>query len=581
MRFIILAGIFFFLSLVFAQRPELKSVSIARKLLSKADLDLNPTPWVNPPGAGSQSFPLFLGASPREIALGLPRKALPEIPVRLRKLATTQAQWLRQGLEMDSVEFEIWPALGGNGQLNWVFARWRRNADSEWHWLTGQKWKKRRQPATSEPILPLRLDPAKPEDQSAIFDDFLQFEDLYQLPLFGDCVWTTRNGAESVGAWFSPNDRERYRRLLSVDKRYIAYHLPQPARHNEKPVSFRIEVAHEKVSWSDEIRWLESDAAPKPVKKPLLIREWPKDFVDKYRRDVLIFAGETDAVFPKSGKMAKFIKRNSAQADHVLDRVVDYLEERYAQIGIETKRQRFTWREIPQSNLIAIIPGKKRGAPVIFADHFDSAFEEDTFEKDLKTRVACGGANDNATATAALMRAAEILKNKTPLHDIWLVHFTGEEYPADGLGAWHFLSEMLKTKQDIRAVVITDFIGYHRPNENIFQINPNSIGGSDGIAMMALDAASQLAPAWKASVQPRDLERNGVYQTDVAEFEYLGIPGILFNENLNYSDKPERADPHNHQSTDKSDTLDFRYATDITKVAIETIYRLADEKWSP
>lgn len=46
---------------------------------------------------------------------------------------------------------------------------------------------------------------SKSEDFATIFDDFLQFDDLYQKPVFGDCVWTdaTADNATTTvyGAW--------------------------------------------------------------------------------------------------------------------------------------------------------------------------------------------------------------------------------------------------------------------------------------------------------------------------------------------------------------------------------------------
>ena len=56
-------------------------------------------------------------------------------------------------------------------------------------------------------------------------------------------------------------------------------------------------------------------------------------------------------------------------------------------------------------------------------------------------RLAAAGADDNHSATAALMLAAPIFLRTRPAGrlgcDIWLVHLTGEEFPADCMGARH------------------------------------------------------------------------------------------------------------------------------------------------
>jgi len=236
--------------------------------------------------------------------------------------------------------------------------------------------------------------------------------------------------------------------------------------------------------------------------------------------------------------------------------------------------QRFTWRGIPQSNLIAIIRGTERGPPVVMADHIDAACEEDTFDQ-TRRRVTSHGADDNATATAALLAAATVLRDAHPRHDIWLVHLTGEEFPSDDLGARHFLSELMRARQDLRAVVIADFVGWHHPGTPRFQVSPTSVPGSERMAALALDAARKLAPELSAIYVARNRSRNSVFQTDLQEFEFYGIPGILFNEDMDYAD-PTSGNPQNHQSTDVVAHVDLPFAVTVAKVAIETTLRLAN-----
>ena len=76
------------------------------------------------------------------------------------------------------------------------------------------------------------------------------------------------------------------------------------------------------------------------------------------------------------------------------------------------------------------------------ADHYDTAYMDDRYDAELGgsgARLAACGADDNHSATAALMLAAPIfleLSRQGQLGcDVWLVHLTGEEFPADCLGA--------------------------------------------------------------------------------------------------------------------------------------------------
>jgi hypothetical protein len=135
---------------------------------------------------------------------------------------------------------------------------------------------------------------------------------------------------------------------------------------------------------------------------------------------------------------------------------------------------------------------------------------------------------------------------------------------------------MMRARQDLRAAVIIDFIGWHHPGKPAFQVSPTSIPGSERMAALALDAARQLAPELSVIYAARNQLRNSVFQTDLQEFEFYGIPGVLFNEDMDYSDR-STGNPHNHQSTDVASTLDLPFATAVARIAIETTLRLAND----
>ena len=173
---------------------------------------------------------------------------------------------------------------------------------------------------------------------------------------------------------------------------------------------------------------------------------------------------------------------------------------------------------------------------------------------------------------------AESLQHLSLLHDVWLVHLTGEEFPSDDLGAWHFAEKMMLNKTDLKAVVVSDFMGWHPAGTSAFQVNPSAHPPSAHYAALAVDASRKLAPTLTPFYLPRSSERNAIYQTDVQVFEYLGFPGLLFNERINYNGKPSEQNPHNHTSSDTVAHLDIPFAAAIAKVMIETVARIAEDK---
>src|SRR5262249_19585395 len=101
-----------------------------------------------------------------------------------------------------------------------------------------------------------------------------------------------------------------------------------------------------------------------------------------------------------------------------------------------------------ERDLIAGIPRRDRSRAIIQADHYDTAYMHDLYESAGGPRVAASGADDNHSATAALMLGApiflELSRSGQLACDIWLIHLTGEEFPADCLGARHLTKALVE-----------------------------------------------------------------------------------------------------------------------------------------
>ncbi len=68
-------------------------------------------------------------------------------------------------------------------------------------------------------------------------------------------------------------------------------------------------------------------------------------------------------------------------------------------------------RQTEERDLMVVIPGRDRRRAVIMADHYDTAYMENVYERDKGgsgARLSAAGADDNHSATAALMLAAPI-----------------------------------------------------------------------------------------------------------------------------------------------------------------------------
>ncbi len=548
-------------------------------------------PWLRLPANSEQRQPVYLGATPRELALKIPPSdgGKPVLVDSLRADGERQVRELRRALiggkkirASDVVEFEAWPARGDLGEPNWAYARWRPKGMTRWQWLDASMLPLPGSRGDAFPFLPLLLDPAKKRDFAMIFDDALKLKELYDKPLFGDCIWTDPVRDDAVmNAWLPLKDREGFGnklagRLVRGESAPACRVLPQPARLNGRPATFLLTVDSSGVKWPGEIRWKPAHTAlPRTAGAASRISAWPHDFTAAYRKDILALDGEQEALLPLSGRKVRFTRKNSVDPHNQLIDVVRFLEERYRQLGIKTRRQEFTWRGIPQANLIAILPGTGKDAsrqPVLMADHIDTAFCEDIYDKNGQ-RVSAPGADDNLSATGVLLRAAEVLRDKKFPRDIWLVHLTGEEFPADDLGARYFLGGLLRNRQDIGGLVLMDMIGHREsPDDRIFQVSPGDDEASLHMAKTAIDSAAGLT-RFEPKLRTRFDPRSYLYNTDGLIFSDAGYPVVYLNEHINRLENFWRKGYHH--TTDNSKKMDWSYASDIGKVAIQTAATLA------
>jgi hypothetical protein len=278
-------------------------------------------------------------------------------------------------------------------------------------------------------------------------------------------------------------------------------------------------------------------------------------------------------------------------------------------------------REAHERNIVLMIPGRNRGEAVIMADHYDTAYMEDVYDADRGgdgLRAAAAGADDNHSATAALLAAAEVLlpmsRAGTLARDVWLVHLTGEEFPSDCLGARALARALVErrlrfasetgtivdvSRVQVVAAFVLDMIAHNSDRDrDVFQIAPGEGAASAKLALRAHQAAerwNQQAAIWNQTperhgkpraqrqdqgekvpppfahlplhgeIRPEWDPRSSLYNTDGQIFSDVGIPVVLFMENYDIS----RTGYHDTQDTMKN--IDLDYAAALTAIAIETV----------
>jgi Zn-dependent M28 family amino/carboxypeptidase len=281
--------------------------------------------------------------------------------------------------------------------------------------------------------------------------------------------------------------------------------------------------------------------------------------------------------------------------------------------------------ETHERDILVIIPGKDRSRTVIMADHYDTAYMEDIYNKSRGgsgARLSAAGADDNHSATATLLQAApiflELSHNGMLEHDVWLLHLTGEEFPSDCMGARYFcqaaMEKQLKIKlsdnsemdlSDTRVVgvFVLDMIAHNKSTAmDIFQISTGKSPESLKLSYAAHCANmiwNKSTEIWNSGSERRNLKRSNrvkhisekpqpfahlplsgevrtqddpqssLYNTDGQIFSDVGMPVVLFMENYDLNRNGY------HDTKDTMENIDLDYGAAVAAIAIETVARTA------
>jgi hypothetical protein len=332
-----------------------------------------------------------------------------------------------------------------------------------------------------------------------------------------------------------------------------------------------------------------------------------------------------------------------------LDALADYLLDRHRQAiaaagmagRAQCAAQLFTWRtelEYPhfggwrraqggehERNVLLLIPGRDRSQAVVMADHYDTAYMEDLYEAARGgdgARVAAAGADDNHSATATLLQAASPLlllaREGRLARDVWLLHLTGEEFPADCLGARHFCQALVERSLRVRldsgaeldlggtrvvGAFVLDMIAHNRESgQDVFQISPGrgapalrlarEVHGANRLWNARAAAANQraerrgkgrgqrsadartlpsiaLQPHLHGEIRTPDDPHSSLFNTDGQIFSDVGVPVVLLMENYDIN----RVGYHDTQDTLAN--IDLDYGAALAAIAIEAVARVA------
>jgi len=233
-----------------------------------------------------------------------------------------------------------------------------------------------------------------------------------------------------------------------------------------------------------------------------------------------------------------------------------YLTTRLEEYGLVVEEDPFVADSAPAANLIARKDGiLEPGVVWILSAHYDST-------SDLPYSVA-PGADDNASAVAALLEAARILQPLRFRYSLWFV-LTGAEEQGS-LGSAHLARWLVDEPVEVRGINAPDMIGYWPlGNDDLFDIlgDPAS---AHLVAQMA-DIAEALGVAHKTFI-----EHGYCYGDDHTMYQEAGLPAFTTMDCVEAHNLPAatgETTPHYHDGSDTIDTLHLPFTARVVGVMV-------------
>ena len=271
-------------------------------------------------------------------------------------------------------------------------------------------------------------------------------------------------------------------------------------------------------------------------------------------------------------------ERHPDSSPAALERAVAYVEGQLEELGLEVRRHTFRFRGRTFANVAGVIAGSDPAAPrVLVGAHLDSV-------------RGTPGADDNASGGAGMLECARLLGGARPTATIELVAFNLEERQGwtYRVGSRNWAAQARREGVRYRGALILEMVGY-RTREPGSQVIPWPIrwmalprvgdylaavgdGRSRNLLCAFLEAQADAVPGLRVVSLRSPLRGWLVWATrrsDNASFWSNGYPALLLTDTGNLRN------PHYHRPSDRVETLDLGFATEVTDSVVACVRMLA------
>jgi Zn-dependent M28 family amino/carboxypeptidase len=274
-------------------------------------------------------------------------------------------------------------------------------------------------------------------------------------------------------------------------------------------------------------------------------------------------------------RLAGEIGERNVYRPAALDAAARYIESEFAGIGHAVNRQTYLAQGVECANLEVVLPGQRwPGESIVIGAHYD-------------TVSGSPGADDNASAVAALIEIARLLKGHALARTLKLVAFVNEEPPFfffGKMGSKVYAHAARRRQENIRMMVSLEMLGYYRdePGSQAYpplfrHFHPDR---GNFIAFVSNFRSRQVMRRAEQAFR----EHSDFPLETTATFGW--VPGVAWSDHLSFWREGYRAfmctdtaffrNPHYHSAHDTPDKLDYPRLAELTEALARMCVALAD-----
>jgi len=282
-------------------------------------------------------------------------------------------------------------------------------------------------------------------------------------------------------------------------------------------------------------------------------RFWSKSFTDTEKENTQLMERLKQHVYT----LAHQIGNRNVFKYEALEEAAKYISKEFESFGYKVEFQDYSVYGKKTSNIIATKKGGEKSEEIIIIGaHYDTRYSP--------------GADDNASGVATLLELARSFSTKNTNRTVKFIAFVNEERPffkTKDMGSYVYARQAHENKENIKAVIALDSIGYYR-NEPNSQRYPPFFGIFYPNKGNFICVAGNFSSKWLIKKIVSIFKKKKYFPIE----SFIGpssVPGVDYSDHWSFwqegylsavviSDTAFYRNPHHHADSDTYQTLDYK-----------------------